>query len=543
MTKTSADPVEISRFKLPTDGRKWQSVCDERHRIVAHIAAGGECTRDALGLPQRTFERRMAELRQLGLVANLQLDTARFTRPPDSRSDATPDSVTVAPGPPDAPPDSESDRQIQVPDSANVAEDRQIEVECGGKPPDSPPDSITKPETRSSHSETRSYENETRSYERQNPLMVSDEPTSINLQIEPTRITTTPNPPNPPNPPYTEAPPDSPSTPLPPTPKAEEEGGGNSLGLRPCAQGKSSEAPPRNENLALNTDLTRSNENLEGGGGYSNGCGYGGKKSNPLTPSASPTPSTTLNASPSTKTFAADLMEVYANAGLGALNLAGLKKVKTLEGNREEKLRVFGHWLATRPQGMRGLNYPLAMFATEYPGYYDAIKRYEKRKAAKAANQKKVAESQAAAEQWRVNLGAIKYEGEPETWVQQVKDWMVANPCPDYLVVTEDGELARIDWAGHLVSLAIAVAEDRAEKARLRKHIEGYEFCCCERCKPEYWAKADKEAHDCQCPYADCPGHYSGMCLEPAHHHHPGFPGEAWVCGECAAEFVRRASA
>ena len=245
--------------------------------------------------------------------------------------------------------------------------------------------------------------------------------------------------------------PDSPL--LPP----EEEGGkgGTSLGLRPCEQGKNSETPTPNENLALNTDLarTRNKENL------------GGR-----------------------------LVEIYAKQNLGVLNMAGFKKVQALDGTVDEKCKTFECWLRRRK--IEGLNCPLAMFAIEYATYSDDLKRYQKHKAAVAANQKKIAESHAAIAQWQRDLDSIKPEGNPSTWPQRIQAWPEANPCPLHFVMTNDGELATIDWgAKRLVDLHVSHAMEQGEEyLRRTAHVPDDFFCMCERCQPQN--RTNKEDRD-----------------------------------------------
>ena len=72
--------LPLENFRLPNDRRKWKSVCEQRRALASQLEArtrSGIVTGDVwelrvgFGVTPRTFFRRMAELRQLGIVRSV----------------------------------------------------------------------------------------------------------------------------------------------------------------------------------------------------------------------------------------------------------------------------------------------------------------------------------------------------------------------------------------------------------------------------------------------------------------------------------------
>ena len=70
--------MNLEKFRLPGDGRKWKSVCEQRRSLALRLAAHtqnkivyGDVRSLRADLPRRTFFRRMADLRKLGLLRSI----------------------------------------------------------------------------------------------------------------------------------------------------------------------------------------------------------------------------------------------------------------------------------------------------------------------------------------------------------------------------------------------------------------------------------------------------------------------------------------
>ncbi len=68
----------LEKFRLPNDGRKWRRLCEQRRNLALRLSANTKakivvvdvCSLRA-GLTRRTFFRRMADLRSLGLLRSI----------------------------------------------------------------------------------------------------------------------------------------------------------------------------------------------------------------------------------------------------------------------------------------------------------------------------------------------------------------------------------------------------------------------------------------------------------------------------------------
>ncbi len=70
--------LPLESFRLPGDGRKWKKVCEQRRALVHRLAAvtkskvvGADVDSLAAGFTRRTFFRRMADLRELGILQSI----------------------------------------------------------------------------------------------------------------------------------------------------------------------------------------------------------------------------------------------------------------------------------------------------------------------------------------------------------------------------------------------------------------------------------------------------------------------------------------
>ena len=69
--------MNLEKFRLPGDGRKWKTVCKQRQSLAIRLAAHTQKkivygdVRLRADLPRRTFFRRMADLRRLGLLRSI----------------------------------------------------------------------------------------------------------------------------------------------------------------------------------------------------------------------------------------------------------------------------------------------------------------------------------------------------------------------------------------------------------------------------------------------------------------------------------------
>src|SRR6266478_5724416 len=68
----------LQNFCLPSDGRKWRRVCEQRRALANRLAAltkSGIVCADvdalAVGFTRRTFFRRMVDLRKLGILQSI----------------------------------------------------------------------------------------------------------------------------------------------------------------------------------------------------------------------------------------------------------------------------------------------------------------------------------------------------------------------------------------------------------------------------------------------------------------------------------------
>jgi|SRR5882757_4850637 len=68
----------LENFRLPSDGRKWKRICEQRrilaNRLAAHTKSkivSADVDFLAVGFTRRTFFRRMADLRELGILQNI----------------------------------------------------------------------------------------------------------------------------------------------------------------------------------------------------------------------------------------------------------------------------------------------------------------------------------------------------------------------------------------------------------------------------------------------------------------------------------------
>jgi hypothetical protein len=72
------EPLPLVSSCLPSDGRKWLKVCEQRQTLAKRLAAVtkskivcADVDSLAVGFTRRTFFRRMADLRKLGLLQSI----------------------------------------------------------------------------------------------------------------------------------------------------------------------------------------------------------------------------------------------------------------------------------------------------------------------------------------------------------------------------------------------------------------------------------------------------------------------------------------
>jgi len=68
----------LENFRLPSDGRKWKRICEQRRILANRLAAHtknkivwADVDFLAVGFTRRTFFRRMADLRDLGMLQSI----------------------------------------------------------------------------------------------------------------------------------------------------------------------------------------------------------------------------------------------------------------------------------------------------------------------------------------------------------------------------------------------------------------------------------------------------------------------------------------
>ena len=71
-------PLPLDSFRLPNDGRKWRRLCEQRRNLALRLSSNtkanvvvGDVFSLRAGLTRRTFFRRMADLRLLGLLRSI----------------------------------------------------------------------------------------------------------------------------------------------------------------------------------------------------------------------------------------------------------------------------------------------------------------------------------------------------------------------------------------------------------------------------------------------------------------------------------------